>query len=97
MLQRFEKLKSLPIAINPAPNKAPTRLWVVDMGIPIFVAMNTVIAAPKAIEIAKIGDWIISLGTNHFPEKFFTNSSAKKIAATDPEKVVIVAHRIALL
>jgi hypothetical protein len=38
-----------------------------------------------------------SLGTNPFPEKFFTNSFAKKMAATDPESVVIVAQFIAFL
>jgi len=35
--------------------------------------------------------------TNPFPEKLLTKVLAKKIAAIEPEKVVIVAQVIALL
>ena len=68
-----------------------------DIGIPIFVAKNTVKAAPIAIEIANAGDWIKTSGTNPLPEKFFTSVLAKKIAAIDPAKVVVVAQVMAFL
>ena len=56
VLPNFAKLKLAPTATTPLPNKAPTKLWVVDIGIPIFVAKKTVKAAPIAIEIANAGD-----------------------------------------
>ena len=55
MPPNLKKLNADPTATNPLPNKAPTKLWVVDIGIPIFVAKNTVKAAPIAIEIANAG------------------------------------------
>jgi len=59
------KFNSLPTAINPAPINAPTMECVVEMGIPIFVAKKTVVAAPNATAIAREGSFNASSGIEH--------------------------------
>src|SRR3989338_8165469 len=91
-LPKVEKPKSVPIAINPAPTRAPVKLCVVDIGIPVKVANKTVALAPKATANRNSGVPIKASGTSPFPLKVLTNSVAKKKAATEPANVVIVAQ-----
>ena len=86
-----------PETINPVPNRAPTIAWVLEIGIPILVAIKTVEAAPTATEAAKEGSLTNTSGIKPFPEKFFTKAAARNIDAIEPNKVVKVAQLTAIL
>jgi len=45
---------------RPTPSTAPTRVWVVEMGRPSFVARMIVIAAPNSAQKPRVGvSWVI--------------------------------------
>src|SRR5262245_43634958 len=90
------KLTCVPTATRPLPTSAPVKPCVVDTGKPITVANITVSPAPRATDRRKLGDAMMASGTSPLPEKFLTSSWAKKIEDTEPAKVVIVAHQMAL-
>ncbi len=96
-LPKTAKLTCEPTAIKPDPTNAPVKLCVVDMGIPVTVAIMTVIAEPIATAVRNSGEIETASGTNPFPEKVFKSVCAKNIEPTEPANVVIVANQIAPL
>jgi hypothetical protein len=93
---KLENPKFSPIAIHPAPTRAPVKLCVVEIGTPKFAVTKTVSPAPRITEARKAGFAITESGTNPLPLKVFTSFSAKKKAMIEPARVVAVAQARAL-
>ncbi len=79
-------------AAHPAPTSVPTRLWVVEIGIPTLVAKRTVRPAPRATAWTYCELVTRLPSTSPRPLKFFNNCPARKTAVSEPRKVVTVAQ-----
>ena len=88
-----EPLVQDPVALEWGPDG---KLWVVEMGIPIFAAKNTVNAAPRITAAIKACDCVSNAGRKSFPWKIEISLVGRKSAVTEPTSVVMVAHQRAL-
>ena len=63
-----------------------------ETGNPVRVARITVTPAARATEKRKPSEPTSASGTSPLPENFFNKACARKMAQTEPAKVVMVAH-----
>ena len=68
----------------------------VEIGNPVRVATMTVMPAPTATARRKYSEVTSWSGTRPLPENFFKRVWAKNIEQIEPEKVVMVAQRMAV-
>src|ERR1700686_5411785 len=95
-LPRAENATSPQAALRPAPTRAPVRACVVEMGMPVKVAINTVKPAPSATARRKVGCRVTSSGTSPLPLKLSTKPCARTNAKKEPARVATAAHANAL-
>jgi len=79
-------------ASSPAPTRPPVKACVVDTGIPIRVAINTVPAAARLTASRNRPSRVTSSGTSPFPLNVSMSPWARSSAHSDPARVVTVAQ-----